>query len=229
MIRKLFFLTVSLIMFCGFPAAQENVPVQKIEVEPKSWDFGKISQGDTVNCVFHIRNRGSSDLQLLKVRSTCGCTLVKVSTGTMKPGDEREVEVSFNSKGYYNDVNKYMYVDSDDPVSPNITLTLTGKIIPPFAEIYISPRIGADELADSKGNKILTQQLVIKNGGMNAMKIKKIRSSSSDYKIILSSDEIKKGNAVSLPVKMKPDRKPSKKTEYIYLNIAIPIIPDTTF
>jgi len=68
-------------------------------------DFGKMAQGEIVKYTFHFKNTGKTDLKITKVSTSCGCTVGKYPHGAVKPGEEGDVEVTFNSAykmGYQN-------------------------------------------------------------------------------------------------------------------------------
>lgn len=70
-----------------------------MEFESDEHDFGLIVQGETVSHTFRFKNAGSTDLILSSVSATCGCTIPKWSRQPVKPGEEGQIEVEFNSAG----------------------------------------------------------------------------------------------------------------------------------
>ncbi len=62
-------------------------------------DFGKMVQGEIVKYTFHFKNTGKTDLRITRVSTSCGCTVGKYPHGPVKPGEEGDVEVTFNSTG----------------------------------------------------------------------------------------------------------------------------------
>jgi len=62
-------------------------------------DFGKMVQGDVVKYTFHFKNTGKTDLRIARVSTSCGCTVGEYPHGPVKPGEEGDVEVTFNSAG----------------------------------------------------------------------------------------------------------------------------------
>jgi len=43
--------------------------------EEKTYDFGKVISGDTVEHTFVFENRGTEPLKILSARGSCGCTV----------------------------------------------------------------------------------------------------------------------------------------------------------
>lgn len=90
---------------------QSNVSKQVIAAAPVMTfsetvhDFGKMVQGEIVKYSFHFKNTGKSDLKIAKVSTSCGCTVGHYPHKPVKPGEEANIEVIFNSTykmGYQN-------------------------------------------------------------------------------------------------------------------------------
>lgn len=79
----------------------------KIFFENREFDFGTINQGDKVHGSFAFKNTGESDLIISNAKASCGCTIPSYPKNVpIKPGEEGEIKVLFNSKGKSNKQNK---------------------------------------------------------------------------------------------------------------------------
>ncbi len=103
-----------------------NAP--KISFESTVYNFGNIQQGQSVSHVFTLKNQGKSELLLHKINSSCGCAVVEPSSKKIKAGDNAEIKVTFNSKGYTNRQNKTITIITNDPENPQINLRVTGNV-----------------------------------------------------------------------------------------------------
>lgn len=74
----------------------ENPP--KMDFEEDSFDFGTISQGETVKHTFFFKNIGKSPLIIHSAQGSCGCTIPVWPKEPVAPGKEGKIEVSFNSE-----------------------------------------------------------------------------------------------------------------------------------
>jgi hypothetical protein len=74
-----------------------NAPVVKFEKE--THDFGKIKAGEKVTYAFKFTNTGKSPLIIKDAVATCGCTKPEWPTTPIKPGEEGQIKVTFNSVG----------------------------------------------------------------------------------------------------------------------------------
>lgn len=105
--------------------------------EKPNFNFGKIYKGQKIEHIFKFENKGHSDLEISKAKSTCGCTATILKNKIISPGKTGEIKTTFNSGSYKGKVTKSITVKSNDPKSPNYTLTISGEI----AEIIsTSPR-----------------------------------------------------------------------------------------
>lgn len=59
--------------------------------------FGDVIQGEKVTYSFKFHNTGGSDLLITNVSTSCGCTVGKYPREPIKPGEEGDVEVTFDT------------------------------------------------------------------------------------------------------------------------------------
>ncbi len=60
-------------------------------------NFGEIIQGEKVDLEFRIKNTGTGDLIITNAKASCGCTQLKFPKGIIKPGNEENISVTFDS------------------------------------------------------------------------------------------------------------------------------------
>jgi len=131
-------------------------PPPRIECDSYKADFGEIYRGERVFHTFTIRNRGSGDLVLKEIRSTCSCAVAKLTIGDLvlreedlkernekrwigavRPGLEAQLEVELRSAkttlpGKDVHLNKQIRIVSNDPARPSLPLTLEATMMSPF-------------------------------------------------------------------------------------------------
>lgn len=66
--------------------------------EETAHDFGKISEGEKVKHTFYFTNTGKSPLYIHSAEGSCGCTVPVWTKEPIQPGEEGQIEVSFNSE-----------------------------------------------------------------------------------------------------------------------------------
>jgi uncharacterized cupredoxin-like copper-binding protein len=136
----------------------------KIVFNTDSHDFGKVKQGSDLTYEFVFKNEGDDALTIKNVETSCGCTAALVSEKKIGPGKTGKIKVTFNSRGYANEVVKYIYVESDDPVQPKVQLKITAAVdVPP------QPRIDFDRYTIDAGLLVqgdsLETPIVVRNRG----------------------------------------------------------------
>lgn len=101
-----------------------------IELLENNFDFGVVIQGEKVSHIFKLKNKGKKDLIIGDVSASCGCTVPKFSSQPIKPGDEGQIEVIFNSSGRMGKQIKNLTIYAN--TTPNKTqLTFTADVIVP--------------------------------------------------------------------------------------------------
>lgn len=100
----------------------------KIFFEAPNFNFKKVYKGQKVEHIFKFTNNGTADLEISKVKSSCGCTAAVISDKTISPGETGEIKTTFNTGSYKGKVKKSITVKSNDPVNLSYILTISGKI-----------------------------------------------------------------------------------------------------
>jgi hypothetical protein len=112
----------------------------KIKFKETAWNFGKVKQGEVLSHEFIFTNEGDATLVIQKVSTSCGCTAALVSADKIQPGKEGRIEIKFDTRGYGGQVNKLVYVDSNDPGEGHRQLEVAADIeIPPSPRIDLEP------------------------------------------------------------------------------------------
>ena len=81
----------------GNVVAAADAPIIKFEKD--LYDFGVITEGESVQYEFKFKNTGKTPLIISNATATCGCTVPEYPTKPIKPGDEGVIKVVFNSQG----------------------------------------------------------------------------------------------------------------------------------
>ena len=102
----------------------------QISVENNIFNFGEIIQGEKVTAQFTIKNTGSSDLIIVNVKTSCGCTAASWNKNPLNSGTEEVIEVTFNSENKIGKQEKTVSLLTN--ATPNTTiLTIIGNVIVP--------------------------------------------------------------------------------------------------
>ncbi len=118
----------------------------KIQFQELKWDFGNKKEGTVLAHKFRFENIGDAPLVITRVRTSCGCAAAILSKKELDPGEEGEIEAKFNTRGYYGEQNKFIYVESNDP-----TASVTQLMISASIEVPPSPQIELDSYTKDLG------------------------------------------------------------------------------
>ncbi len=93
-------------------SATENPKAKtaRISFSKTEHDFGRLIQGEKVIQIFHFTNTGDADLIISSVSASCGCTASKFTKDRIKPGEQGQIEVTFDSSGQKGIQNKTVTV-----------------------------------------------------------------------------------------------------------------------
>ncbi len=72
-----------------------------IKINKLFHDFGDVNEGETLGCFFEITNTGDKPLIIRDIDLGCGCISASYFKEPVLPGDSIDVEVRFNSSGFY--------------------------------------------------------------------------------------------------------------------------------
>jgi hypothetical protein len=101
--------------------------VQLVALE-ESHDFGTVENGPVVTHTFKLKNFGPDTIDIQSVIGACGCTAVLASTPQLAPGQEGGVQVALDTYKLSGEQAKTVTVRSNDPVRPELSLSLHGFV-----------------------------------------------------------------------------------------------------
>ena len=94
-----------------------------------SWDFGEITSDELPTHIFEFENLGDEVLIIENIKISCeSCTDAIISTKELNPGEVGELKITVNSMDMIGRFSKRIYVESNDPDYPRITITVSGFI-----------------------------------------------------------------------------------------------------
>jgi hypothetical protein len=109
-------------------AEAEGTP--KIQFDQTLYDFGKTSQVFAVSGVFKFRNAGDGTLKVEPPKPSCGCTIAELKPDTLPPGATGELRFTLNLGFYRATLEKHIAVRSNDPQTPEVSLTIKADYTP---------------------------------------------------------------------------------------------------
>ena len=160
--------------------------------------FGQIYRGEKVRHHFLLKNGGEAELEIRKVRASCGCTAAEPSQKVISPGGEAYVEVTFDSKNFVGKVTKTVMVDTNDPSEPTHTLTLEAFIL---EEVVAEPsRLTLGQIRQGEG-----RSLKVEVKSPTGMELKVSEAQSSSRALEITSIERQAGGLYAIKLEVKKD------------------------
>ena len=185
--------------------------------EERTYDFGQIIQGDSVEHAFVFSNRGDQPLLINRVRSSCGCTAVLAYTRELQPGSSGEIKATFNSTQFRGPVSKQISIYSNDLQQPVAKLTLKGvvkelvKITP--AQLNFGA-VSADQQT--------TLAVTLLNQSSSPVTFAQLTTTAAELSASFESEELAPGEQTLLQVSFRPNPDQARFSGYVIITLGGP-------
>ena len=190
----------------------------KLVLQQSSFDFGDIKQGEIVSHTFVLTNSGGDLLKITNVQASCGCTAAVPEKSELAPGESTNLPVKFNSTGRMGIQKKTVKIFTNDPQSPEMTITIAGNVVTgdqsgSVPAIYF-PETQHDFGKVSEGEKVdYTFRFV--NKGASELIIKDVKSSCGCTAALLNSSNIKPGQEGTIKVEFDTKNRSGKNSKTV--------------
>lgn len=123
--QKSFYKIILLLLFLGGSILSS----EPIVVSPSSWDFGDISDKNTVEKAFEIVNNSEEKLTLQSMPTSCGCIVHKPTPSEVEPGGKATFLVSFDPRGRKGKMRWDARISTGLTLQPKINIPLEVNIL----------------------------------------------------------------------------------------------------
>jgi hypothetical protein len=106
----------------------DGSPQPKVAIDSDVFDFGTMDAQSLGKHEFVVGNVGNAPLKLTKGSTTCKCTISALNKETVFPGESTTVTIDWTPKGYLGDFEHSARVETNDPMRPELTLKVKGRI-----------------------------------------------------------------------------------------------------
>lgn len=100
-------------------------------------EMGTLMQTDRPEFDFAFKNVGNATLEIIRVQSTCGCTVPELDK-IFRTGETGTIHVKYDPTGKVGTQHKQIHVFSNDPASPDIALTVQATVEP---VVFVEPKV----------------------------------------------------------------------------------------
>jgi hypothetical protein len=200
----------------------------KIKFKEESWDFGKMKQGKVLTHIFVFKNEGDETLKIERVKTSCGCTAALLSKKEIAPGEEGEIKLTYNTRGFEGKNTKYIDVESNDPAQPRRRIAVSVEI-----EVPPRPRIFLDRYAVDLGlvleNEEIQARTKVKNRGELELRVNCTHKSASFFsggEKITFPLKIPAGKETEVEIRIPASKRTGVMREYVVIKSNDPMKPN---
>jgi len=208
----------------GLSFAYAEGPV--LVAEPDSLNLGNMQQYETKTEFITLRNIGSSDLELKRVTTSCGCTTAELSVNVLAPGDSTQLQVLFETKKYLGPQTKYVRIHSNDPEHPVYNVPVIVFIQPPISTEPQTRRLAFGRL---RRGETATQTAQLWTEAVSRLEIQPDRYDTNFFEVEIRQDPDLEPQKATLLVHSKPEIPSGHYREHIFLRSNIPAMPEINF
>jgi hypothetical protein len=200
----------------------------KIKFREESKDFGKMKQGKVLTHIFVFKNEGDEILKIKRVKTSCGCTAALLSKKEIAPGEEGEIKLTYNTRGFQGRNTKYIDVESNDPAQPRKRLSVSAEIeVPPRPRIFLNPY--AIDLGLVLEDEEIQAKTKVKNRGQLELRVncthKRASFFSGGQKITFPL-KIAAGKEADVEIRIPPGKRKGLMREYVMIKSNDPLKPN---
>ena len=206
------FCLVASTLFCLSGAIAMAAP-ELLVAEPK-FDFGDVFQGDKVRHVFEFVNQGDEPLLIERVRSSCGCTAVLVSSRSLPPGSKGELQANFDSSRFRGAVSKTIYLYSNDPLRPVMLLQIQGEVV---EMVTIEP--AQVNFGQVSAGKAVTATILLRNQAGRPLTLGKPHATAAELQAKMPQTPFASGDEVSLELRLTPKPGQARFSGYVMVPV----------
>ena len=106
----------------------KNSSKPSIKLSEYNHNFGEVKEGEVLDLKVIVSNIGDSELEIKRIKSSCGCTAALMSEKKLAPNEKSELKIEFNTKNLSGQIARTVTLYSNDPKNPTRVLTLIANI-----------------------------------------------------------------------------------------------------
>ena len=194
--------------------AQDAKPI--LQCEKPTFDFGNKDSSETVDHTFILKNTGTTNLEIQKVQPACGCTTAELEKKIIPPGESTKIAATLSLAGRGGEVQKPIFIESNDPANPTLQLVIKGIIGTDF-QIIPSTMILRKDSADAPA----TASVIVKSLKNEIFEILSAKTESEKLKV--RWDKFSDENSYQVTANLEDHFPPGQYADKITLETNHPI------
>lgn len=195
--------TVILSIFALLLSAAGLLAQPKIEISTgTTLDMGDVYSGQKAERIAFVRNTGTDTLLITEVKAQCGCTATLMTEKKLAPNDSGKLSIAFNTTGVKGKASKEVYVSSNDPATPKVTIRFSANVL---NVLDSSPPMLAFDQA--KVESTYTKLMTISNpSSKDAVKILSVTSKFDKLEATIMKNQLMPGEQTQLQAVLRPSK-----------------------
>ena len=183
----------------AMPEMQAMPPMAgpRMELSPKTFDFGTVWENQPATGEFTIKNVGNAPLTITS-RSSCGCTVATKPKSPLAPGEETKFTISYSTKRKGR-ANKAVTLTTNDPSQKQAIIKVTGEV----KSVFEAKPNNTVIMRDLDASSAETQKIQLKNTFGKPVHLK-LRPDANRKGFAVALDEVKAGEEYELSITTVP-------------------------
>jgi hypothetical protein len=106
----------------------DDAKAPKLVIEKNNFNFGKVEEGKIVDAKIGFVNSGKGVLEIIDVKTTCGCTAALLSSRKLNPGERGTLRIELDTSNREGNLTRTITLFSNDPAQNNQSITISANI-----------------------------------------------------------------------------------------------------
>ncbi len=171
-----------------------------LRLSEREVDFGTVDQLQQVHHALTLSNEGDAPLRILKVETSCGCTVAVPSDSIVPPGRQVTLDVAFSTRDYEGPQEKDIVLKTNDPAEPKI-------VIPVRADVRALIRLSQDKVDFDRipSGETPSEKVRVAADKADGLAVTSISGGEKFFETAMTPESTPKEEVVWLTVKIRRD------------------------
>ncbi|MBN1397018.1 MAG: DUF1573 domain-containing protein [Bacteroidetes bacterium] len=175
----------------------------KLSIDKPELNLGSIYGGENKKGKLTLKNIGNDTLRIFNINASCGCTTMKKPKGILLPGQSDVIEIEFRSAGYRGRVEKHININTNDPTSQYIAVSIIAEVKEILQPVQGSYVLWMDRIPVGKN---ATRNIELKNVSGYPVKVKGDSTSSPTVTAKIDKKTLKLNDTLNVDVTASPQK-----------------------
>jgi hypothetical protein len=170
----------------------------RIHVAEPTHDFGKVPSGEQRTHEFLVTNEGTGPLEILQVRTSCGCTTTGQWDRRIEPGATGRIPVRFDTGSFSGTLQRTVTLVTNDPRQRQVVMQVKAEI---WVPVEVSPKTVMFQY-DSESTEGETKIVRLLSHLDQPLQFSEVRSSHPSF--ALNLETVNPGREFTLQIRTVP-------------------------